>query len=188
MVCHRTDCVDIMQTTPRFQLLLLLLVCCLRLFHLLPKSNAAFSSKHVHDGTRIRLPPFNAPYVQIHDLEAASPSLWWILKNYVPVSFALYTLGFVGFVVSLRKKKLYRYQFSQFAYCHMALFMVVWQSTFLAANVFQGMIWMVLPATLVICNDIFAYVFGRLFGRTVRYNACIMSVNRRNRMYTYCSR
>eukprot|EP01138_Halocafeteria_seosinensis_P006943 gb/GECG01007101.1/.p1 GENE.gb/GECG01007101.1/~~gb/GECG01007101.1/.p1 ORF type:complete len:363 (+),score=30.17 gb/GECG01007101.1/:1-1089(+) len=106
------------------------------------------------------------PHFQMHDLAAISHTLSWVVKNYVPVSFALYTLGFVGFVVSLRKKKLYRYQFSQFAYCHMALFMVVWQSTFLAVNVFQGMIWMVLPASLVICNDIFAYVFGRLLGRT----------------------
>lgn len=90
-----------------------------------------------------------------------------ILRNHVIISFMLYCAGFIGFVVSLRKKKLYRYQFSQFAYCHVALFMVVWQSTFLVANVFQGLIWMVLPASLVVCNDIFAYVFGRLMGRTV---------------------
>jgi len=28
------------------------------------------------------------------------------------------------------------------------------------------MIWMIMPAMLVITNDIFAYIFGRLFGKT----------------------
>jgi len=31
---------------------------------------------------------------------------------------------------------------------------------------YEGMIWMIMPAILVITNDIFAYVFGRLFGKT----------------------
>lgn len=33
-------------------------------------------------------------------------------------------------------------------------------------NIYEGLIWMVFPAMLVVTNDIFAYVFGRLFGRT----------------------
>jgi phosphatidate cytidylyltransferase len=31
---------------------------------------------------------------------------------------------------------------------------------------YEGMVWMLMPAILVIINDIFAYVFGRLFGKT----------------------
>jgi phosphatidate cytidylyltransferase len=31
---------------------------------------------------------------------------------------------------------------------------------------YEGMVWMLMPAMLVIINDIFAYVFGRLFGKT----------------------
>jgi len=34
------------------------------------------------------------------------------------------------------------------------------------SNVYNGLIWMLLPASLVICNDSFAYFCGRLFGRT----------------------
>jgi CDP-diglyceride synthetase len=33
-------------------------------------------------------------------------------------------------------------------------------------NMYEGMVWMLMPAMLVIINDIFAYVFGRLFGKT----------------------
>lgn len=45
--------------------------------------------------------------------------------------------------MSLKKRKLYRYQFKQFAFCHMALLVVVFQSTFLAENVFNGLLWYV---------------------------------------------
>lgn len=51
--------------------------------------------------------------------------------------------GIVAFVMSLRKRKLYKYQFKQFAFCHMALLVVVFQSTFLAHNVFNGLLWYV---------------------------------------------
>ncbi len=50
----------------------------------------------------------------------------------------------MAFVLSLGSRKLYGYQFSQFGYCHMALLVVVGQSTLLAANVFSGFIWCVL--------------------------------------------
>jgi phosphatidate cytidylyltransferase len=31
---------------------------------------------------------------------------------------------------------------------------------------YEGMIWVILPAFLVVSNDIFAYVFGKAFGKT----------------------
>ncbi|KAL1841702.1 hypothetical protein VTK73DRAFT_3400 [Phialemonium thermophilum] len=48
----------------------------------------------------------------------------------------------------------------------MALFLIVVQAHFIMNNVFEGMIWFFLPASLVITNDIFAYVCGIAFGRT----------------------
>jgi len=33
-------------------------------------------------------------------------------------------------------------------------------------NIFEGMIWFFLPVSLVITNDIFAYICGITFGRT----------------------
>ena len=68
--------------------------------------------------------------------------------------------------MSLKKRKLYRYQFKQFAFCHMALIVVVFQSTFLAENVFNGLLWFTLPCGMVVCNDCFAYIFGFFFGKT----------------------
>lgn len=48
----------------------------------------------------------------------------------------------------------------------MALYLIVVQSHFVMNNIFEGMIWFFLPASLVITNDIFAYVCGITFGRT----------------------
>jgi len=60
----------------------------------------------------------------------------------------------------------YRFQFTQFAWTHMALYLIVVQAHFIMNNVFEGMIWFFLPVSLVICNDIFAYICGITFGRT----------------------
>lgn len=83
----------------------------------------------------------------------------FVANQHVAISFSLWMLGFVWFVASLRKKNM-RYQFSQFAYCHIALIVVVVQSTFLAANVFNGLLWFALPCGLVVINDSMAYVSG----------------------------
>lgn len=48
----------------------------------------------------------------------------------------------------------------------MALYLVVIQSQFIINNIFEGMIWFFLPVSLVITNDIFAYICGITFGRT----------------------
>lgn len=48
----------------------------------------------------------------------------------------------------------------------MVLYLVVVQSHFIMNNVFEGMIWFFLPVSLVVTNDIFAYICGITFGRT----------------------
>jgi phosphatidate cytidylyltransferase len=48
----------------------------------------------------------------------------------------------------------------------MALILIVFQAHFMMNNVFEGMIWFFLPTSLVITNDIFAYICGITFGRT----------------------
>lgn len=48
----------------------------------------------------------------------------------------------------------------------MALYLIVVQAHFVMNNIFEGMIWFFLPVSLVITNDIFAYVCGITFGRT----------------------
>lgn len=81
------------------------------------------------------------------------------------ISFSLYLAGFVGFVISL-KKTYYLKQFTLFGYTHLALLLIVTQSNLMIQNIFEGLIWFLLPCSLIICNDIMAYVFGFFFGKT----------------------
>ncbi|KAJ4353578.1 phosphatidate cytidylyltransferase [Didymosphaeria variabile] len=81
------------------------------------------------------------------------------------ISFMLYIIGFIFFVSSLQKGH-YKFQFSQFAWTHMALFLIVGQAHFIINNVFEGFIWFFMPVALVVTNDIFAYLCGITFGRT----------------------
>uniref|UniRef100_A0A336K0U6 Phosphatidate cytidylyltransferase n=1 Tax=Culicoides sonorensis TaxID=179676 RepID=A0A336K0U6_CULSO len=80
-------------------------------------------------------------------------------------SFFLYCIGFVWFVLSL-VKKYYMKQFSLFAWTHVALLIVVTQSYLIIQNIFEGMIWFIVPVAMIVCNDVMAYMFGFFFGRT----------------------
>ncbi|KAK0599384.1 hypothetical protein LWI29_004787 [Acer saccharum] len=48
----------------------------------------------------------------------------------------------------------------------MILIVVFTQSSFLVANIFQGIFWFLLPASLIAINDVAAYFFGFFFGKT----------------------
>ncbi|THG21531.1 hypothetical protein TEA_018543 [Camellia sinensis var. sinensis] len=77
----------------------------------------------------------------------------------------LNTSCFMWFILTL-KKKMYKYQFSQYAWTHMILIVVSTQASFTVANIFEGIFWFLLPASLIVINDIAAYFFGFFFGRT----------------------
>uniref|UniRef100_A0A8D0G747 Phosphatidate cytidylyltransferase n=1 Tax=Sphenodon punctatus TaxID=8508 RepID=A0A8D0G747_SPHPU len=81
------------------------------------------------------------------------------------MSFVLYCTGFCMFVLSLVKRH-YRLQFYMFAWTHVTLLITVTQSHLVIQNLFEGMIWFLVPISSVICNDIAAYIFGFFFGRT----------------------
>lgn len=88
-----------------------------------------------------------------------------VIKYQMVICYSLYIAGFVWFILTL-KKKMYKYQFGQFAWTHMILIVVFTQSSFTVANIFEGIFWFLLPATLIVINDIAAYFFGFFFGRT----------------------
>ena len=67
--------------------------------------------------------------------------------------------GFVRFVLRL-EKGCYMYQFGQYAWTHLILLFVFIPSSFFVSNIFDGIIWFLLPCSLVIANDIFAYLSG----------------------------
>lgn len=87
-----------------------------------------------------------------------------ILEKHTFISYIAYTTVFVIFVMLLKNPH-YKYQFKQFAWIHMALFAVVLSLQFIVWNVHAGMIWFVIPATLINVNDIFAYISGVMFGK-----------------------
>ncbi|KAG9452829.1 hypothetical protein H6P81_005733 [Aristolochia fimbriata] len=88
-----------------------------------------------------------------------------IIKYQMFICYFLYIAGFVWFILTL-KKKMYKYQFGQYAWTHMILLVVFAQSSFTVGNIFEGIFWFLLPASLIVINDIAAYIFGFFFGRT----------------------
>lgn len=48
----------------------------------------------------------------------------------------------------------------------MALLIVVTQSYLIIENIFEGLIWFIVPVSMVVINDVMAYVFGFFFGKT----------------------
>ncbi|GMY31127.1 Phosphatidate cytidylyltransferase 2 [Fagus crenata] len=88
-----------------------------------------------------------------------------LIKYQMVICYFLYIAGFMWFILTL-KKKMYKYQFGQYAWTHMILIVVFTQSAFTVANIFEGIFWFLLPASLIVINDIAAYVFGFFFGRT----------------------
>uniref|UniRef100_A0A7M4F9X1 Phosphatidate cytidylyltransferase n=1 Tax=Crocodylus porosus TaxID=8502 RepID=A0A7M4F9X1_CROPO len=91
--------------------------------------------------------------------------LQFLIRYHRFISFALYLTGFCMFVLSLVKRQ-YRLQFYMFAWTHVTLLITVTQSHLVIQNLFEGMIWFLVPISSVICNDITAYIFGFFFGRT----------------------
>ncbi|XP_040182428.1 phosphatidate cytidylyltransferase 1 [Rana temporaria] len=92
-------------------------------------------------------------------------ALQFLIRYHRFISFALYVIGFCMFVLSLVKKQ-YRLQFYMFGWTHVTLLITVTQSHLVIQNLFEGMIWFLVPVSIVICNDIMAYLFGFFFGKT----------------------
>ncbi|KAF8658252.1 hypothetical protein AX16_002028 [Volvariella volvacea WC 439] len=95
----------------------------------------------------------------------ADAQLLPFVTNHRMISFILYIIGFMGFVMSLKKGHL-KQQFGLFCWVHMSLLLIVVSSHFIVNNILEGLIWFWVPASLVICNDVFAYVWGITLGRT----------------------
>ncbi|XP_040580499.1 phosphatidate cytidylyltransferase, photoreceptor-specific [Lepeophtheirus salmonis] len=89
----------------------------------------------------------------------------FLVRHHRFISFSMYCLGFVWFVLSL-VKQYYMRQFSLFAWTHVALLIVVTQSYLIIQNMFEGLIWFIMPILMVVINDVMAYMFGFFLGRT----------------------
>ena len=89
----------------------------------------------------------------------------FLLQHHDLISFALYVAGLVGFVLRLKKGWM-MYQFSQYGWTCMIVGFIVTQTSFFVASIFRGFIWFILPVSLVISNDVMAYLTGFALGRT----------------------
>ena len=78
--------------------------------------------------------------------------------------FYAYSLLFVTLVLSL-KKGYYRYQMGQLTWTCVILLLIVLQIKQITNNIFMGLIWVLLPASMIICNDTMAYFCGYFFGK-----------------------
>ncbi|GAB4815610.1 hypothetical protein N2152v2_008066 [Parachlorella kessleri] len=107
----------------------------------------------------------NNLFVEITSSARLARVLGWLLRRHTMLSFSLYCAGLISFVLTL-KKGMYTYQFGQYAWTHMILLVVFVPSSFFVSNLFEGIIWFLLPTGLVIINDIAAYLAGFFWGRT----------------------
>lgn len=85
-------------------------------------------------------------------------------KSYRFFGFFFYIVGFCLFTYNLRKKSLKR-QFYYFGMIHVTTILLSKGAQLAILNLIRGKFWFVLPTTLVIANDIFAYIFGKWMGR-----------------------
>lgn len=87
-----------------------------------------------------------------------------IVRLHIGISFALYVIGFVTFILTLRRGY-YKYQITQMTWTLMILIVIVVQSTFIVRNIFEGLMWFLLPCAIIVCNDIAAYFCGFFLGK-----------------------
>ena len=69
------------------------------------------------------------------------------------------------------QKGRYTYQFGQYAWTHMILLVVFIPSSFFVSNIFDGLMWFLLPCSLVIINDIGAYICGGYLSKRTTSNS-----------------
>ena len=92
------------------------------------------------------------------------PFFYYLLKYHKFICFMLYCFGFLLFLKSLTKGY-YRYQFRQFAFIHIIFMIFGYFSSMIISNIYNGIIWFLLPVSCVVINDISAYFWGRMLGK-----------------------
>ena len=98
-------------------------------------------------------------------LGVTDPTLLELFKYHKLISFLAFILGVLLFTWSLEKAT-YKYQFKMLGWSFLILLVVVCQACSLVYNIYKGLFWFIFPALCVVCNDIFAYIFGFFMGKT----------------------
>ena len=90
--------------------------------------------------------------------------IYYLLHYHSFLCFILYAAGIFAFLHSLTNGN-YRYHFRQLAYIHVVLLMLGVCSMLIINNIFNGLIWFMLPVQLIIINQIATKVCDDLFGK-----------------------
>eukprot|EP00939_MAST-03C_sp_MAST-3C-sp1_P001632 g1632.t1 len=106
----------------------------------------------------------NTPYVFKWGWDWRLERYEWALENWEYLTFMLYAVLFVSFVLSL-KKGYYKYQIGQLTWTVFSLAITMVQANGLAENILEGYFWFIFPAMLIACNDTMAYFTGAFLGR-----------------------
>jgi phosphatidate cytidylyltransferase len=83
---------------------------------------------------------------------------------HVWTAFGLYCFVFVATVLSLRKG-FYRYQVGQITWTVVTLALIIFQMKLAIGNIFAGLFWFLVPASMIMSADTFAYFAGLACGR-----------------------
>lgn len=86
------------------------------------------------------------------------------LKYHYLATFIFALMGIIKFILSIEKGK-YKQHFLKLAFIIISLLYVVSQPLMIISNIYFGMIWLILPHCLIVLNDCFAYLFGRILGK-----------------------
>nr|XP_023023202.1 phosphatidate cytidylyltransferase, photoreceptor-specific-like isoform X1 [Leptinotarsa decemlineata] len=82
------------------------------------------------------------------------------------ISFCLYLAGIIWFLALVRRNRQNaRHLFGLFFWTFFLTVLFCLQSHLIVHTTFEGIIWCLVPLMLVIINDVFAYVFGRHYGK-----------------------
>ncbi|XP_059097760.1 phosphatidate cytidylyltransferase, photoreceptor-specific-like [Tigriopus californicus] len=95
-----------------------------------------------------------------------SHSTWtsFMIRHHELVSFALYMGGLIYFVLTLKQHYMRSYSF--LGWSHLTLLFFALPGQILNHLTLRGMIWYILPMTLITLNDIMAFYVGFFFGKT----------------------
>eukprot|EP01091_Cochliopodium_minus_P014574 TRINITY_DN4970_c0_g1_i2.p1 TRINITY_DN4970_c0_g1~~TRINITY_DN4970_c0_g1_i2.p1 ORF type:complete len:371 (-),score=87.21 TRINITY_DN4970_c0_g1_i2:8-1120(-) len=82
------------------------------------------------------------------------------------ITFWMFALYFCAFILGLRTET-YKYQFTQLTWAWMTIIITVIWTSFVVLNIYKGIIWFLLPTSLIIFNDIMAYFCGAFLGKKI---------------------
>jgi len=102
----------------------------------------------------------------LFDFKNETPLVYNILfVHHSLISGILLLFGFVLFTLSLEKGK-YKHQFKKLGWQIVVTIPCISSGMFLGYYTYKGNFWLIMTNGSVCINDVMAYVFGKLFGRT----------------------